>query len=307
MLMEWKALRERLALVVAAGLATAALYGEGVLKDGWIEVALLVPVFWYALLPGASHWLQNLLLSMTAVCLIIAVSDLVLRPLLDRRLNYTALNVYSHKLPALPLVGRWDANLRLTDVLYGDLAAMAGDPTLQVPRQIVFETDEAGFRNATIKSPIELLVLGDSFGAGWGTTQDRIFAYVLESRHGYQTYNLSFPGGPYDQYINFAIESHRLSLSSNAAVAWTFFTGNDLDDAGGQVWDLVSLPWRSGFGAWKVKYRTFRNRSPLNRLMAGLRGRLMGNSGEVIRRILPNGESMLFHRGQETWGASDRR
>jgi acetyltransferase AlgX (SGNH hydrolase-like protein) len=299
-------LKGRLGLAIAAGLATASLYAEGVLKNGWIEVILLVPVAWYTLAPPTSRTLQNALLSLTAVCVTVTISDLLLRPVLDRRLNYTALNVYSHRLPALPIVGRWDGNLNLVDVLYGDLAAMAGDPALREPREIVFQTDAAGFRNATVAPPIDLIVLGDSFGAGWGTTQDRIYARLLETRYGRRVYNLSFPGGPYDQYVNFAIESPKLHMAAHATVVWTFFTGNDLDDAEGQIWDIDALPWKSGFSAWKVSYRTFRNRSPLNRLMEGLRGRVKGETGQVIRRTLPNGQPMLFHRGQEVWGSQAR-
>ncbi|MES4786889.1 MAG: hypothetical protein C4294_14945, partial [Nitrospiraceae bacterium] len=81
-------------------------------------------------------------------------------------MNYTALNVYSHKLPYLPIVGRWDAHLHLIDDQYGDVAALAGDPALGERRRIVFQTDAAGFRNGDVKAPIDLVVLGDSFGAG---------------------------------------------------------------------------------------------------------------------------------------------
>ncbi len=297
--------KSRYVLALVTVLATVSLYAEGVLKNGLIEVALLAPVLWFVLAP--KPFLQNVLLVLTATCLALSASDVLLRPLLERRLNYTALNVYSHKLPRLPIVGRWDPNLQLRDTLYGDLAAIAGDPTLREPREIVFQTDAEGFRNTAVSASIDVIVLGDSFGAGWGTTQERIFARLLETRHGRHVYNLSFPGGPYDQYVNFAIESPRLMFTTNTTIIWAFYTGNDLDDAAGQAWEIDALPWQSAFGAWRVSYRTFRNRSPLNRLLEGLRGRLTGGPDDVIRRTLPNGQPFLFKGGQEAWGASPRR
>ncbi|MGH7230060.1 MAG: alginate O-acetyltransferase AlgX-related protein, partial [Nitrospiraceae bacterium] len=162
-------------------------------------------------------------------------------------------------------------------------------------------------RYGLITGPIDLVVLGDSFGAEWGTTQDRIFSQVLATRYGRCVYNLSFPGGPYDQYVNFAIEAPRLTLTTPATVVWTLYTGNDLDDAAGQTWEIEALPWQSGFHAWRVSYRTFRNRSPINRLLEGLRNRLKGNTGQVFSRTLPNGLPVLFRPSEESWSMKSRQ
>ena len=299
-------LQRRFALVLIAGFATAMLYAEGVLKNGWIEVLLLAPVAWFLFAPRMMPSLQNFLLSLAALCLVTSVVDLFLRPMLGHRLHYTPTNIAARKFPRLPIVGRWDPNLNFDVESYGDLAAMVGDAQLREPRNIVFKTDAAGFRNASDPGVIDLLVLGDSFGAGAGTTQDKIFARVLEIQYGRHTYNLSYPGGPYDQFINLAIESSRLTLSPDAKLVWTFYTGNDLDDSGGQTWDLDQLPWRRGFAAWLVTYRTFRNRSPLNQWMETLRWRFhrrfSNSASDVIIRTLPDGRAMLFQGGHEAWG-----
>ncbi len=289
-----------------AAASTVTLYAEGVLKNGWIEVLLLLPVGLFLLLPTGTARLDNLLVVLMAACLTVSGLDLVLRPVMERRLSYTPLNVSAHKLPRLPILGRWDAGLDLEDELYGDLAAVAGDPALREPRRIRFVTDEAGFRNERVPPQIDLLVLGDSFGAGWGTTQDKIFARLLETRYGRHVYNLSYPGGPYDQYLNFVLESPRLGLAPAAKMVWTFYTGNDLDDAGGETWNLAELPWRSAVGQWAVRYRTFRNRSPLNRLMEGVRLRFRDESKIVLWRPLPDGRPMLFHASHEAWGRRAR-
>lgn len=299
----------RRGLAVAAGLSTALPFAEGLLKSGWIEVVLLVPVFWF-LLPGrGSPRLAGCLLAITAACVTGTALDLALRPVMDRRLSYTPMNISSHKLPRLPMVGRWDANLDLEDELYGDMAAMLGEPGLREPRRIRFRTDEAGFRNDAVPDRIDLLVLGDSFAAGASTTQERMFSSLLAGKLGGRVYNLGYPGGPYDQFINLAVEGPRLPLAPDARVVWTFFVGNDLDDAGGEVWDLDALPWKSPVGQALVRYRTFRNRSPLNRLMENLRARWTQSRRQVpdvLVRTLPDGRAMLFHAKHEGWGRRAR-
>jgi hypothetical protein len=283
----WPRVRGRSAFAALVAIATSTLYAEGVLKDGWIEVGLLAPIAWFLVAPRPPALLQSLLLSLMTLCLTVSGLDLLFRPVMEPRLSFTPLNIASRKLPRLPIVGRWDSNLAVDMESYGDLAAMAGNPAFREPRSIRFETDAAGFRNGLITEPIDLIILGDSFGAGGGTTQDRLFATLLATHYGHSVYNLSFPGGPYDQFVNFAIEWPRLAVARNATVAWIFYTGNDLDDAGGKIWKLEALPWRGTVGAGLVRWRTFRNRSPLNRWMEVVRFRLRGGASNIVARKLP--------------------
>ncbi len=299
-------MRRRLSLALVAAGATALLFAEGVLKNGWIEVVLLAPVVLFLFLSDPPAWTENLVLSLTALCLAMSVADLLLRPVLGPRLHYTPTNLFARKLPRLPIVGRWDPNVTFSGEVYGDLAALLEDPALREPRRIDFRTDEAGFRNERGLKPIDLVVLGDSFAAGAGTSQDKIFARVLEARCGRSVYNLAYPGGPYDQFVNFAIEWPRLPIAPQTTLVWTLYTGNDLDDAGGEVWDLSALPWREGAGEWIVRYRTFRNRSPLNQLMEGWRARWSGAAGGVVVRRQPDGRPVLFLSSHEVWGMKSR-
>ena len=299
--------RQRLPVAIGAAASTALPFAEGVFKNGWIEVLLLLPVAWFLAAPSPSERLKSLLLSLCALCLALLLLDLGLRPFMQRRLNYTPLNVYAHKLPQLPILGRWDPHLDLVDRLYGDLAAMLGEPRYREYREVAFITDGAGFRNSAVQEETDTVVLGDSFAAGWGTTQDRIFARLLETRYGRHVYNLAYPGGPYDQFVNFCIESPRIKTTPHAKVVWTLFTGNDLDDASGEIWELDHLPWRGTLGQWQVRFRTFRNRSPLNQWMAALGRRLSGRQPDVILRELPDGRPVLFLAGQEAWGKRTRQ
>ena len=288
-------------LALATALATAALYAEGVLKSGWIEVALLVPVVWFLSASRVPPLLPNMLISLLSFCLTVSVLDLALRPLIGEKLHYTPSNMFTRKLPELPIVGRWDAHVAYRGEVYGDLAALAGDPALREPRSVLFETDAAGFRNGEVAGPLDVVVLGDSFSAGVGTTQEQVFAALL-AKAGHRVYNLSYPGGPYDEFVNLAIEGPRLPLAPRAWLIWTLYAGNDLDDGYGSIWDPAALPRKGTAAAWVVRFRTFRNRSPVNQLMQGLTARLNDVGESVIEQKLPDGRPMLFVRTHEMWG-----
>jgi hypothetical protein len=300
-------LRLTLALVAAAG--TGLIFAEGILISGWIEVVLCIPIV-LTLFPRRSQAfdriLQNCLLFLIGISFSLVGLDLILRPTFGHKLHYSPFNMTSHRLPELPIVGRWDRNLTLEAESYGDLAAMAGDPTLREGRHIVFRTDEYGFRNIPGSHERNLLILGDSFPAGGGTTDDEVFARLLETQYGFRTYNLSFPGGPYEQFINFAIEWPRLNLESHSRMIWTWYTGNDMDDDGGDVWDLTQLPWTEGISAWRVQFKTYRNRSPLRQWIEAIRIRVKGTPKWVITRYLPDGTPFLFLDGQERWAKASR-
>ena len=204
-------------------------------------------------------------------------------------------------------MGRWEPNLAVTDVVYGDLAAMTGDAGLREPHQMV---DPWGFRNAVVKNPTNILIPGDSFSAGAGITQQNMLSSLLETRYGYSVYNLSFPAcGPWQQYINFAIESPRLRFNADGVVIWLLYTGNDLDDDYGDTWNIEDLPWKSGFSAWKVTYKTFRRRSPIRQITDNLLSRLKRSeemAKKVLKGHLPDGRPVLFLKSQEEWGQRTR-
>jgi hypothetical protein len=281
--------------------STGLLYAEGVLKSGWFEVALLLPILFFILSRKPLAFVLPALMAIMAVSLTLVIGDIALRPLLEGRLDYTALNVYSHSHPPLPIVARWDSHRDVVEEVYGDLAAVHGNPALQERRRIVFRTDEAGFRNEKVPDQIDLIALGDSNTAGWGTSQESIFSELLQ-RQGIRTYNLGYPGGPYDEYINFAIEWPRLKVKPQALLVWTLYVGNDLDDEGGKVWELDKLPWQTSFKQWLVRCRTYRNRSPLNRLINNILTRSSHRLSKGITiRNLPDGKAMLFLDTHEVW------
>jgi len=52
---------------------------------------------------------------------------------------------------------------------------------------------------------------------------------------------MRYPGCPYDEYLNFSIESPKLAVRPQAELIWVFYEGNDLDDPGGETWELSSF------------------------------------------------------------------
>lgn len=292
---------KRIAVAALAAASTALPFAVGILKNGLIEVLLLAPVAWF-LVASRTDRAARILLLLVSVCLTATVCDLILRPVLGGQLHYSPMNQHQRRLPALPILGRWDAMVDFSGSVYGDLAAMSGDPMFRELREVEFRTDALGFRNDAVPKLVDLIVLGDSFAAGVGATQTATFSRVLEARHGLSVYNLSYPGGPYDQYLNFSIEVPKLSLVPGADLVWTLYTGNDLADDGGEIWDIEALPWRTGLSSALVEYRTFRNRSPLRQGWNALGSRWGGVSNQVIIRSLPDGRPVLFYGPQEVWG-----
>ncbi|MGH7182633.1 MAG: SGNH/GDSL hydrolase family protein, partial [Nitrospiraceae bacterium] len=296
------AISRRIGFAVIGLLGTAALYAEGILKDGLLEIPLLIPILWVMVSQSFGNREKGMMVVLSMACLTLVACDLLARPFAAPYLHYNPANMFSRKLPNLSILGRWDADVYYQGPAYGDLAAMKGEEKWREIRDQVFQTDSAGFRNATLHQPVDLILLGDSFTAGIGTSQDKLFSRLLEDRYGRSVYNMGYPGGPYDEYLNFAIESPKLDVSSHAEIVWVFYEGNDLDDPGGETWDLPALPWQSRIGAGLVRWRTFRNRSPINQIMESIRKRTQGDIGEVIVRALPDGRSFLFAGWQEVWG-----
>lgn len=291
---------------LAAVFATALPFAEGVFKNGLLEVLLLLPVAWLLVATRTREYALRSVLVMTSLCLALTLFDLLLRPVIGDRLHYSPMNLHQRRLPALPMLGRWDAGVSFSGETYGDLAAMTGEPSYREPRHVEFRTDAKGFRNDPLRLPLTAIALGDSFTAGVGVTQAKTWASVLEQRLGWSVYNLSYPGGPYEQYLNFSIETRDLPVTPGMHLIWTLYTGNDLDDTGGDTWDLDALPWQKGLSAALVDYRTFRSRSPLRQAWDSIRSRWGGISHDVVVRSLPDGRPILFYGPQEVWGRRGR-
>ncbi len=293
-------IKKRIMLGALTAGTSGALYAEGVLKSGWVEVVFVLPIIYFLAKIEYSKTMESLLVFLISLSISLCCIDFALRPLVGKKLAFTPEANFSRKLPYLPSLGRFDSNVDYSGTGYGDLAAMTNDLSIRQPREIAIQTDDRGFRNQKVPNIVDVLVLGDSFGAGMGTTQKLTFASLLETKWGHQVYNLSFPAcGPYQQFLNFAIESPSLKFASPSVLLWIIYTGNDLEDLYGDTWDVSTLPKLEAPWTWKVSYRPFMDRSPINRLMERFRYRFWKKDKvnfNVIKRVIPSPSAESFSR-----------
>jgi len=111
---------------------------------------------------------------------------------------------------------------------HGDLLAV--DPqassVLIEPRRVHFQTDALGYRNRHRYADEPLVLLGDSFVVGNGTSQEEILSEQLAARAGVRSYSLGHPADPidYEYRANWFLQQVRSDVTF-----WMFiFEGNDL-------------------------------------------------------------------------------
>jgi len=236
-----------------------------------------------------------------AVLTLIAV-DVLLRAL-------TNSPIYQVALPAMPLLSRYHAGVTAEGVAVGDLGAATTDAGDDEPRLVKTSIDSFGFRNeeAAGQRVVDVIVVGDSFGFGLGTTQDKVLASQLRDRFGWSTYNLSMPWtGPWAQFANLSMESSRLRLREGGSIVWVLFTGNDLDDRYDTL-DVDQIPRNGLAGRLWISAKRIRNRSPLYRLGGRVRDKLLGPPPRsqvivVMPASFVEGKTLLFLKPWVTAG-----
>lgn len=155
-------------------------------------------------------------------------ADVALRVALSRSMYDRPLLNFSQKWPRDPALTRVLPDVKDVRTTRGDLTGMLGDLRAAEPRTVRFASDAHGFRNDHLPDrPLDVVMLGDSFGMGEGTTQDDTWTAHL-GRAGLEVYNLSFPGSPGTHVLNLAWEAPRLPLREGTVLVWALFSGNDL-------------------------------------------------------------------------------
>ncbi len=267
-----------------------------------------VPAFWYALASGAvlifaayafgparPLRLKRAALVMLSGCLAVTLCDLCLRPLYFHLFEVRPTERFLSAWPPLPLLHRYAADVSSEWDTYGDLAGASGRKDWREMRRVEFVTDAHGFRNeprgaGAEARPLDVIVLGDSFGVAGGTTQADTVSGVLARDYGLNTYNLSVSReNPGQQYANLVIEGRRLKTRAGTCVLWLVFTGNDLDEPyHPELADPRPAPpgWRTRL---VTGFKDFRERSPVRRLLRP------GSAGLVIERPFVDGRHMLFY------------
>lgn len=222
--------------------------------------------------------------------------DLALRPVMERRL-FGPPQMFMYRWAPMPALWRYKPNVFFDGIVYGDLATRE----YQERRHEVFETDSYGFRNTPAQENeareghTDLILLGDSFGVGVGTTQERTWGSLFESKYRLHTYNLSMAAsGPWHELMNLKIACQRLRCDGNSTVIWALFAGNDLQD---EIYDeLEPSLSNSWLRKVTVDMATFRNMSPLRNIAEVVLTRGHPSKEPITIRDLPDGKKLIFRQ-----------
>jgi hypothetical protein len=130
----------------------------------------------------------NLFLFIIPALLWMIISNEVLPASVWTYRAWEALRVYNSRLPTGFGPFYPDYKLRMTE--QGDLAHHT---RFSLPKKVVWETDELGFRNRpnTKDRPIDILLIGDSFIAGTSLDQDQTLSEQLKQLSGKNVYQIA--------------------------------------------------------------------------------------------------------------------
>jgi hypothetical protein len=192
----------------------------------------------------------------------------------------------------MPTLSRYQPCAAFDATTYGDLAAMSGRMDYRQYRHLRFRSDPFGYPNVAIPNVVDVILLGDSIGAGTGTSQEKTWASLLRQEYGIALYNLSIPeSGPWQELMTLKINLPAIRRRERTTVLWSIFSGNDLDDEYGPDLDPV-LSGR--FGQTLASLTSFRNRSPIRRIAGGLWYRIAHPGPTTVEREYAPGRRLLF-------------
>ena len=290
--------------LVAGMLATGSalgVYGVGIVAEPCFNIFYVSAVALtgaHVFRGGPRSLTAKLLVALASTCLALAVADLALRPFLAMRYYYRPHDRFIGLHPDVRMLTRYRPGASYAGRVYGDLAAVSGAEPCRDYRWVRFQVDDRGYRNDPARAyrTCNTVVLGDSYGVGIGTTQDRTWAGVLTRQYGRDVYNLSIPGGPWEALMHLSLEIHNISLQTNAWIIWSFFEGNDLSDTCSPILDASELPRKGRLESLQEQYQAFRSRSPICRMWGDAVQARPKPSAEksVLERKFLNGRSLLF-------------
>ncbi len=246
---------------------------------------------------GGVNRLQNCCIVVASVALTFIAADFVIRGLWPELIYHRPHDMFARRIPSYPMLWRYEPNVAYWGEIYGDLASIAKDKSLRDRRVVKFVTDSAGFRNTMLSEKIDVVVLGDSFSLGTGTTQDSTWVSLLSTNLDLNAYNLSMPGNPQRHFINLQKEFSRLRIGPGAVVLLAIFGGNDLDETYIRTNDFAAIAPQELYAVCKFSIRSFRDRSPIGHLTNAIlrREEYRQQADMVLTKQFPNGRTIAFY------------
>jgi hypothetical protein len=190
---------------------------------------------------------------------------------------------------------------------HGNMSNMGNLPDERVYRPQVFTTDGRGFRNTAVdEANVRIVMVGDSFVAGYGISDDETLPTQLTARSGSVVYNA---GGPYAYLATVRELKRQMKLAQpTAVIVWSESEPIELlqaaeDQAGHPNFQarVVSTAFGSAGGRVREVLRGWWFTSPLKVItqkafLAASNDRFLPNvyAHLVTQRQLKNGASMLF-------------
>ena len=266
----------------------------GVIVLCWGAVSLLCIV-----VPG--HRLDTTLrivFSIASISVAIFLADYLLRTFASRSMYYRGHTEFLRKDPYYPALPRYVRNAYSKRIVFGDLAAVSGEPSDKVERLEIFQTDSRGFRNtpSSTSAPYDVIVVGDSFGMGLGVSQDEHWAALLTQQN-YSVYNLSMPATcAAHGAARLTLEIPELELTPGATIIVPVYSGNDLEECAESVDTILSQGPQSGAQVLITKMEDYRSRSPLRQLGMRLFYRFIIGDPVIERRTLSTNSPILFYK-----------
>jgi hypothetical protein len=261
----------------------------------YAPVAIMFFVFAaYAFGPARDRLSKQVALVLLSVCFGVTLSDMAARPLLSYLFEVRPAERFIYRWQPLPQLKRYVASVNFEGVTYGDLAAVSGRKSWREERRVKFLTDEYGFRNEPSRTgvearPLDVIMLGDSFGVAAGTSQEETLSNLLAHGYGLSVYNLSVSReNPRQEYANLLLEGKRLKVRQGTRVLWLVFPGNDLDEPYYPELENPQPVWPGPLKRLVNGVSDYRSRSPVHRLLSP------DESESVIERKFVDGRRVLF-------------
>lgn len=264
-----------------------------------LPYALIAPVpllfAAYAFCPGRSRRVQEVAVVLVAIGFAVTLSELLARPILFNAFDFRPADRFIYRWPPLPQLQRYVARVDFEGLTFGDLAAASGHREWREERRIRFVTDAYGFRNDPSSTgngarPLDVIVLGDSFGVAASTSQENTLSNVLIRDYHLGVYNLSISReNPLQEYADLLLEGPRLKTREATSVLWLVFPGNDLDEPYYRELETPQPRWPGLLARFVDGISDFRARSALRRLISP------SAPSQIIERRFIDGRRILFH------------